>query len=153
MAEWHEGYGKATEHTHDTLDDLGVPRVGEDGAALYIHQRISAYGDKRAREAVDDGYTSAFYELAGLLGMTAQPLPPAQVWHDQMLPQIKAALRDAKRYRWLRAPARGEACGDEPCVGIDSAKHPNRWALSDAEADAAIDAAMLASAPTPGEKT
>lgn len=53
MAEWHEGYNKATEHTHDTLDDLGVPRQGEDGATLYIHQRIRAYGDKRAREAVE----------------------------------------------------------------------------------------------------
>lgn len=56
MAEWHDGYGKATEHTHDTLDELGVPRLSEDGAALYIHQRISAYGDKRAREAVPEGW-------------------------------------------------------------------------------------------------
>ncbi len=41
MAEWHDGYAKAMEHTHDMLDQLGVPREAN-GAKLYVHERIRA---------------------------------------------------------------------------------------------------------------
>lgn len=77
MAEWHEGYNKATEHTHDTLDDLGVPRHGDDGATLYIHERIRAYGDKRAREAAED-VAKAFWIAMQQSWQMIDPLrPPA----------------------------------------------------------------------------
>lgn len=39
MAEWHDGYAKALEHTHDTLDQLGAPREAN-GRKLYVHERI-----------------------------------------------------------------------------------------------------------------
>jgi hypothetical protein len=55
--------------------------------------------------------------------------------------EIETLRRDAERYRWLRDKARtGEDAG-EIFIGVDSPRHPNRWALFESEADAAIDAA------------
>ncbi|MEG0181990.1 MAG: hypothetical protein RR704_00840 [Stenotrophomonas sp.] len=39
-----------------------------------------------------DGYQGAFYELADMLGMTAQPSSPKEVWETQMRPALQAAL-------------------------------------------------------------
>lgn len=41
------------------------------------------------------GYVDAFYELGALMGLSAQALPPAAVWKEQMLPRLKAALQAA----------------------------------------------------------
>ncbi|MBT2299208.1 hypothetical protein J7E70_01900 [Variovorax paradoxus] len=38
------------------------------------------------------GYVEAFYELAKLMGLGAQTISPAQVWREQMLPQLREAL-------------------------------------------------------------
>lgn len=49
----------------------------------------------------------------------------------------------AERYDWLRDPKRCEALGKEPYVGIeDDDAHPNHWALTGEQADAAIDQAI-----------
>lgn len=37
-----------------------------------------------------EGYQGAFYELAGMLGMTAQPCSPKEVWETQMRPALQA---------------------------------------------------------------
>ena len=39
-----------------------------------------------------DGYQGAFYELADMLGMTAQPNTPKEAWETQMRPALQAAL-------------------------------------------------------------
>lgn len=38
------------------------------------------------------GYVTAFYELATLMGVPAQPASPEKVWQEQMLPKLRAAL-------------------------------------------------------------
>lgn len=48
MAEWHDGYAEAMEHTSDALDRLGVPREAN-GAKLYIHERIGALHHRAVR--------------------------------------------------------------------------------------------------------
>lgn len=44
----------------------------------------------------DAGYQQAFYQLAELMGIGAQPVSPAEVWESQMLPKLKAAFSPAK---------------------------------------------------------
>lgn len=39
-----------------------------------------------------DGYRRAFYELADMLDMGAQPISPKQAWETQMRPMLQAAL-------------------------------------------------------------
>lgn len=46
------------------------------------------------RDAIqqNSGYADAFYELAALMGIGAQPLSPEIVWKEQMLPTLQKAL-------------------------------------------------------------
>lgn len=39
-----------------------------------------------------DGYLAAFYELADMLGIPAQPCSPKEVWETQMRPALQAAI-------------------------------------------------------------
>lgn len=39
-----------------------------------------------------DGYRTAFFEIGELLGMTAQPFSPKEVWETQMRPALHAAI-------------------------------------------------------------
>lgn len=39
-----------------------------------------------------DGYQAAFYELADMLGIPAQPCSPREVWEAQMRPALQAAI-------------------------------------------------------------
>lgn len=39
-----------------------------------------------------DGYRTAFFEIGELLGMTAQPFSPKEVWETQMRPALQAAI-------------------------------------------------------------
>lgn len=43
-----------------------------------------------SREA---GYVGAFYELADMMGITAQPRSPKDVWDGEMKPRLAKALR------------------------------------------------------------
>jgi hypothetical protein len=45
--------------------------------------------------AADQGYVSAFYALAMLMGIGARPVSPETVWKDEMLPRLKVALAAA----------------------------------------------------------
>ncbi|GEM_PF-1790519 len=45
-----------------------------------------------AQETGIDGYQRAFYELASMMGMTAQPISPKEVWETQMRPALQAAI-------------------------------------------------------------
>jgi hypothetical protein len=40
-----------------------------------------------------DGYVTAFYEIADMLGIGAQAASPAEVWSRQMRPRLEASLR------------------------------------------------------------
>lgn len=55
-----------------------------------------------------DGYQSAFYELAGMLGMTAQPLSPKEVWETQMRPMVERLVAQKS----LLSPAAAYTGGD-----------------------------------------
>ena len=50
-----------------------------------------------ARQPVDDGFQSAFYEIGDMLGMTAQPRSPKEVWETQMRPALEAKLAGQAR--------------------------------------------------------
>lgn len=43
----------------------------------------------------EDGYETAFYELASLMGFTAQPVSPERAWRDQMLPRLRVLLEQS----------------------------------------------------------
>lgn len=43
-------------------------------------------------QPVIEGYQAAFYELADMLGMTAQPCSPKEVWETQIRPALQAAI-------------------------------------------------------------
>jgi hypothetical protein len=47
---------------------------------------------KVSQEAPDFGYAEAFYEIAGMLGIGAQPYSPKQVWETQVRPTLQALL-------------------------------------------------------------
>lgn len=49
---------------------------------------------------------------------------------------------DAERYRYIRDTDNGEV--GSLFIGVDSSQYPSRWALSEDEADKAIDAAIAA---------
>lgn len=39
-----------------------------------------------------DGYRTAFFDIGGMLGLTAQPISPQAVWEGQMRPALKALI-------------------------------------------------------------
>lgn len=41
----------------------------------------------------DHGYKEMFYTVGEMLGISAQPSSPKQVWEDQMLPLLKEKLK------------------------------------------------------------
>lgn len=43
-----------------------------------------------SRPDAGDGYATAFYEIAAMLGIGAQAASPADVWRDQMRPKLEA---------------------------------------------------------------
>lgn len=72
-------------------------RSAKQGSAATIYPRPE--GEHIAR----DGYEYAFYKLAELLDLGAQPIPPSEVFEQQMYPMIKEALEKAKQpIRWFR---------------------------------------------------
>lgn len=42
--------------------------------------------------AIGNGYAAAFYELADMMGITAQPRSPKEVWEHEMKPRLAIAL-------------------------------------------------------------
>ncbi len=102
-------------HREATMESALAARqpVGEPVAWLLISEAGTAIGATRhARERESweaaggtteplyatprvqdvDGYRAAFYELADMLSMTAQPCPPKEVWETQMRPALQAAI-------------------------------------------------------------
>lgn len=67
--------------------------------------------DAYERGKADDGYATAFYELAKLMGVGASPYSPEQVWRNEMLPRLRAALA-------LPAYERGKAEGIEAAATV-----------------------------------
>lgn len=55
-----------------------------------------------------DGYQGAFYELADMLGMTAQPRSPKEVWETQMRPMVERLVAQKS----LLSPAAAYTGGD-----------------------------------------
>ena len=43
-------------------------------------------------ERLRDGYATAFYEIAGMLGFNASPEGPAHVWEHRMRPRLQAIM-------------------------------------------------------------
>ena len=87
-----------------------------------------------------EGYASAFYELASLMGIPAQPISPERVWREQMLPKLQENAKEAARYRHLVA-----TCN----VGFDPSEpwqlviwEPGTGEDWKAKLNAAIDSAM-----------
>jgi hypothetical protein len=49
------------------------------------------------------GFAAAFYQIAEAVGVKgARPATPQQVFEGEILPAIRAAVRDAERYRFIR---------------------------------------------------
>lgn len=72
-----------------------------------------------------DGYASAFYEIATMLGIGAQAASPVDVWRDQMRPKLEAltARTDAAGTvdRTVLAKLLNEAAGPRRIAGEDDA--------------------------------
>jgi len=68
-----------------------------DGMHAYTRARqagINALGVARAaRHDAADGYTTAFYEIATMLGIGARAASPADMWRDQMRPKLEALTK------------------------------------------------------------
>lgn len=54
-------------------------------------QFMCAVADRLAHTA-QDGYATAFYEIAALLGIPARAASPAEVWRDEMRPKLEALV-------------------------------------------------------------
>lgn len=65
-------------------DDMGMP-------SPIKPKRTSAMTPTDA-----DGYATAFYEIAAMLGIPAQSKAPREVWEQQMKPRLIAALQAMK---------------------------------------------------------
>jgi len=100
VAEWHDGYAKAMEHTHDTLDQLGVPREAN-GAKLYIHERVRAVHNRAVRviarllalhegPSADDAKAEAERLLQAAAGVVASDC----VWPTKPLKLVQVTLPD-----------------------------------------------------------
>ncbi|NAP01965.1 hypothetical protein B1F73_15205 [Pseudomonas syringae] len=49
------------------------------------------------------GFSDAFYEVSGLLGVTgARPEAPLVVFRQEVVPALQAVIRNSRRYEWLR---------------------------------------------------
>lgn len=70
---------------HEAVDPLKLS--GEVSSSVQ-----STLARDAAVTAPSDGYKQAFYEVAELLGIGAQPLSPREVWEAQMRPKLKALI-------------------------------------------------------------
>lgn len=59
-----------------------------DGFAATLASRLQ----EKEGQPAQDGYVTAFYELAALMGLHAQAVSPETVWREQMLPTLRATL-------------------------------------------------------------
>lgn len=73
------------------LDKLGVQHRGS------AQQPGASEPVERVSERIENaGYVRAFYELAAMMDIEAQPRSPRDVWENQMKPQLERALRQAR---------------------------------------------------------
>lgn len=73
--------------------------------------------DQRGAVSGIDGYQGAFFELAGILGISAQPLSPKYVWETQMRPMVKALMELVEACEWHEIDEHGYA----PAVAVSKA--------------------------------
>jgi hypothetical protein len=59
----------------------------------YLEAKL-ALADEAASQPREDGYATAFYEIAAMLGIGAQSRSPGNVWANEMRPRLLAALHD-----------------------------------------------------------
>lgn len=64
-----------------------------------------------------DGYQGAFYELAGMLNISAQPRSPKEVWETQMRPLLQALVDLAEACEWHEIDEHGY----EPAAAVSRA--------------------------------
>lgn len=107
--------------------------------------------ERAAAIASRDGYVSAFYDVAQLLGIGARASSPADVWATEMLPMLRVLLNNS-----VAAYAQGVAEERERAARVADghAAHANRLALeqpSDARIAYGIAAEKIAIAIRAGE--
>ena len=118
-----------------TSEKVGLPHRLPEGATPAPMFTFSADADANASETHEgeqsvrsvarDGYASAFYEIATMLGIGAQAASPVDVWRDQMRPKLEAltARTDAAGTvdRTVLAKLLNEAAGPRRIAGADDA--------------------------------
>lgn len=83
-------------------DHLTLPasNAAEPAGGEQLYRRVVGYAGLGQTAATFEpvvtpaqaGYVTAFYELAALMGIPAQPVSPEKVWQEQMLPKLREAL-------------------------------------------------------------
>ena len=73
----------------DQMKDNGTLFVNSEQAVSAI-VRFAAIRQDAATSTAQDGYATAFYEIATMLGISARAASPADVWRDQMRPKLEA---------------------------------------------------------------
>ncbi|MCW1431422.1 hypothetical protein [Novosphingobium sp. JCM 18896] len=104
---------------HDDFDgapDAGDTRRGSVGSLEDCLEAIHEWEDDQLPAGLSpnyrqpaDGYATAFYELAALMGIPAQARSPKEVWDSEMLPRLKAALACQPATEGLR----DDTCGSD----------------------------------------
>lgn len=79
--------------------EKGVSIVWGGNPDIPAHAAIAAIAEAlsiahSARRPADDGYATAFYEIATMLDIGAQAASPADVWRDQMRPKLEALTKN-----------------------------------------------------------
>lgn len=106
----------AARHPNAALDSiyqlLGVRNEFDAGAEI---ARLHIAAEQEG--TCIDGYQSAFYELAAMMGLTAQPISPKEVWETQMRPLVNALLLLVEACEWQEIDEHGYA----PAVAVSRA--------------------------------
>lgn len=99
---WEQVWAALTENAPYGWRDFS--KVGVESAVNAIRSMAVTHGLQGY-----SGYVDAFYELAGMLGLSAQPQPPKEVWETQMRPKLQAIFELIEACEWHEIDEHGYA--------------------------------------------
>lgn len=107
---WEQVWAALMEHAPYGWRDFS--KVGVESAVNAIRSMAVSHGLQGY-----SGYVDAFYELAGMLEMGAQPISPKHAWETQMRPKLQAIFELIEACEWREIDEHGYA----PAVAVSRA--------------------------------